>query len=172
MIFSEKLVIAGAGLFKDIPDDKKHLKEIILAQWCLESGWGKSKLAINHNNFGGMKFRKEIAGDYYKPVVYQDWEGEEELYFSLPRPLDYQDLYFKFLSRSLYKFVDYTSEESFIVTMVAAGYCTSMIDDSGKKLTQGILLQLAYYERLKKIKESSSFAELIERVNFLIGGEK
>ena len=36
------------------------LKTIVLAQWILESGRGKSSLAVNHFNFAGLKWRKEM----------------------------------------------------------------------------------------------------------------
>jgi N-acetylmuramoyl-L-alanine amidase len=38
-----------------------HLKSVTLAQWLLESGRGGSDLAKLHNNFGGLKWRKEMA---------------------------------------------------------------------------------------------------------------
>lgn len=33
-------------------------KEVILAQWALESGNGTSSMAVNHNNHGGIKWSK------------------------------------------------------------------------------------------------------------------
>ena len=43
----------------------QHLKEVTLAQWLLESGRANSKLAIEANNFAGLKWRnpdlKEFA---------------------------------------------------------------------------------------------------------------
>lgn len=38
-----------------------QLKAVSLAQWMLESGHGSSKLAQDHYNFGGLKWRPEMA---------------------------------------------------------------------------------------------------------------
>lgn len=34
------------------------LKSVTTAQWALESGRGTSDLAVNHLNFGGLKWRE------------------------------------------------------------------------------------------------------------------
>ena len=55
-----------AALFKKLkanvhPEDFDDLQNASLAQWILESGWGKSPLARDHFNFGGLKWRPEMA---------------------------------------------------------------------------------------------------------------
>ena len=43
------------------PAEFEILKPITVAQWILETGWGNSSLAQDHNNFGGMMWRTELA---------------------------------------------------------------------------------------------------------------
>lgn len=46
-----------------------HLKAVMLAQAMLESGRGSTRLALEHFNFWGLKYRPEMAG-YATPVYY------------------------------------------------------------------------------------------------------
>jgi len=50
------------------------LKLITLAQWALESGWGKSELAKSHFNFAGLKYRARMS-DHAEPVDYEAHDG-------------------------------------------------------------------------------------------------
>lgn len=59
-----------------------HLKAITLAQWAVESGWGKSDLAKLHNNYAGMKWRKALSA-FGAPVVYRAHDGTTR-YASFP----------------------------------------------------------------------------------------
>lgn len=50
-----------------------HLKAATVAQWALESDWGRSALAAAHYNFAGMKWQDEMTGlavsaDYRRPL--------------------------------------------------------------------------------------------------------
>ncbi len=54
-----------------------HLKAITLAQWALETGFGKSALAEQHLNFAGMKWRNVMA-PYATKVAYQAHDGLED----------------------------------------------------------------------------------------------
>lgn len=40
----------------------QHLKEVTFAQWLLESGRASSKLAVDANNFAGLKWRSQMIG--------------------------------------------------------------------------------------------------------------
>ncbi|AHE53903.1 N-acetylmuramoyl-L-alanine amidase [Sphingomonas sanxanigenens] len=51
-----------------------HLKVVTLAQWLLESGRGTSDLAKLHYNFGGLKYRPEMA-PYASKVRYEAHDG-------------------------------------------------------------------------------------------------
>lgn len=50
------------------------LKPITVAQWIVESGWGHSALARDHNNFAGMKWRTAMA-PYATRVTYEAHDG-------------------------------------------------------------------------------------------------
>ncbi len=76
------------------------LKPVTLAQWLLESGRGSSKLAQDHLNFGGLKWRPEMTG-YATKVLYQAHDGQE--YYCKFASLDAFIIgYWKFLTRSPY----------------------------------------------------------------------
>lgn len=51
-----------------------QLKEVTLAQWMLESGRATSKLAKEHYNFGGLKWRPEMA-PFATPISYEAHDG-------------------------------------------------------------------------------------------------
>lgn len=51
-----------------------NLKTVTLAQWMLESGRGTSDLATQHYNFGGLKWRPEMAA-FATRVLYQAHDG-------------------------------------------------------------------------------------------------
>ncbi len=53
-----------------------HLKSVTLAQWLLESARGGSDLAKLHYNFGGLKWRPEMAAHATK-VKYPAHDGED-----------------------------------------------------------------------------------------------
>ena len=81
------------------------LKAITLAQWILESGRGTSKLSLNANNFGGLKYREEIKLDGITQYVH-DNEGRKEdsnVYFKCDTPARFIELYWAFMNRSVYK---------------------------------------------------------------------
>lgn len=76
------------------------LKPVTLAQWLLESGRASSALAVQHLNFGGLKWRSEMVG-YATPVQYQAHDGLD--YYCKFASLDAYILgYWRFLSRSPY----------------------------------------------------------------------
>jgi len=54
--------------------DHEALKLVTLAQWALESGFGESELATEHNNFGGLKYRARMA-DHASPIDYTAHDG-------------------------------------------------------------------------------------------------
>jgi hypothetical protein len=64
--------------FKGIPDG---LKVASLSQWILESGRGTSRLAREHRNFAGIKFRERMAG-HATPVDYTGTDGDATTYCS------------------------------------------------------------------------------------------
>lgn len=77
------------------------LKPITLAQWILESGRGTSKLAQEHLNFAGLKWRSEMVG-FATPVEYEAHDSLD--YYCKFRSLDDFIIgYWKFLSRNPYQ---------------------------------------------------------------------
>lgn len=94
--FSE---LVSAYKQSDIATDQQ--KAASLAQWIIESGRGTSKLAIEHCNYGGLKWRPEMAG-YATPVDYVASDGPSKY-------CEFKDLeafirgYWKFISRSPYR---------------------------------------------------------------------
>lgn len=78
-----------------------QLKGITIAQWLLESGRGTSRLAIEHLNFGGLKWRKEMKG-LATPVDYKahdDWDR----YCKFDTLEKFIEGYWRFLDRSPYE---------------------------------------------------------------------
>jgi len=61
-------------LYKSTDIEFNDLKDITLAMWILESGRGYSKLATEHLNFSGMKYRTEIS-DLSKRILYEAHDG-------------------------------------------------------------------------------------------------
>jgi hypothetical protein len=62
------------SLYKTTDIEFKRLKPVTVAMWILESGWGWSGLAVEHKNYAGMKFRKEIER-YATSVDYEAHDG-------------------------------------------------------------------------------------------------
>jgi|GEM_PF-886346 len=78
-----------------------QLKAVTLAQWALESGRGTSELSIQYFNFGGLKWRKEMAG-FATPVAYLAHDGKTE-YCKFSSVDDFIKGYWQFLTRAPYQ---------------------------------------------------------------------
>jgi murein DD-endopeptidase MepM/ murein hydrolase activator NlpD len=92
-----QLVKAYAKTNIDFP----QLKGITVAQWLLESGRGTSRLATEHLNFGGLKWRDEMAG-FATPVDYQASDGSDK-YCKFESLEKFIKGYWRFLERSPYE---------------------------------------------------------------------
>lgn len=77
-----------------------HLKAITVAQWMLESGRGTSRLAQEHLNFGGLKWREEMS-QYATKVRYQANDGEHD-YCKFASLEKFIQGYWAFIERSPY----------------------------------------------------------------------
>ena len=77
-----------------------EFKSIILAQFILESGRGKSKLAKEFYNFGGLKWREEMRA-YGSPISYEAWDGETD-YIKFTSAEAFIRGYWAFIARSPY----------------------------------------------------------------------
>ena len=87
--------------YADLQIEFPELKDISLAQWILESGRGSSDLAELHNNFGGLKWRSEMAG-FATPVHYVAHDGPDT-YCAFASERDFIIGYWRFLDRPPYK---------------------------------------------------------------------
>ena len=81
--------------------DFSQLKGITIAQWLLESGRGTSRLATEHLNFGGLKWRDEMTG-FATPVDYQASDGLDK-YCKFDSVEKFIKGYWRFLERSPYE---------------------------------------------------------------------
>ncbi|MDB4330286.1 glucosaminidase domain-containing protein [bacterium] len=112
-----------AKIYKNKEVAYPKLKAVTLAQWILESGWGKSKLAQEHNNFGGLKWRGDLGVPGVVKVRYKAWDGYDD-YTKLPTVESYIDFYWKFIGRDVYKgFEKYKDDpKGYIEFINRAGY--------------------------------------------------
>lgn len=81
--------------------DFPQLKGITIAQWLLESGRGASRLAIEHLNFGGLKWRSEMT-EFATPVDYQASDGLDK-YCKFESLEKFIKGYWRFLERPPYE---------------------------------------------------------------------
>lgn len=58
-----------------VQDFGPGMREALMAQWALESGWGTSDLAKKHLNFGGAKWRDTMK-PYATKVSYRAHDGQ------------------------------------------------------------------------------------------------
>lgn len=116
--------VVGIASNKIHPINRPALKEVTLAQWLLESARATSKLAMEANNFAGLKWRDEMKG-FATPISIK--------VPSEPAPVEFcqfQDVgeflvgYWKFLTRSPYKGLeDHTkTPETFIGFLFRQGF--------------------------------------------------
>lgn len=124
---TQNYIKAVKALYTRADNRYRKVLRAIAGQWALESGWGKSKLAESHSNFGGMKYRRELS-DLCDAVLYTDWEGKEDLYCALADPEDYCELYFRFINRPRYKGINgkLGSDKEFLEHLYDRGYVGSM----------------------------------------------
>lgn len=101
----KQLAQSYANLNPDI--EFPHLKAITLAQWLLETGRSPSKLAQQHFNFGGLKWREEMRSKPGQtvgaavPVEYGAHDGTD-LYCKFSSLENFIRGYWRFIDRSPY----------------------------------------------------------------------
>ena len=76
------------------------LRAVTFAQWLLESGRATSDLAKFHYNFGGLKWRKEMAG-YATKIEYEAHDGAD-FYCKFATLESFINGYWRFLERAPY----------------------------------------------------------------------
>ncbi|MDW9547912.1 N-acetylmuramoyl-L-alanine amidase [Sinorhizobium meliloti] len=91
-------LIAYYASFKGVPDG---LRVASLSQWILESGRGTSKLAREHLNFGGLKYRERMVG-YASPVDYTGTDGDATTYCRFSSVAEFVAGYWHFIRSGPY----------------------------------------------------------------------
>lgn len=97
----KELVKVYSGMSIEFP----HLKPITVAQWLLETGRGTSFLCQQHNNFGGMMWRAEMANwplNISKVRYTSPSDGIDTYYASFTTLEDWVKGYWKFIDRAVY----------------------------------------------------------------------
>lgn len=108
----------------------------VLAQFCLESGYGVSELAVNANNYAGLKYRPNrcptASGTYTKIGGEQDavtgrYTSSTMLWFAFKSKEDFVRGYFDFTNISNYKAIKGVSDpRTYLENIKRAGYATSI----------------------------------------------
>lgn len=102
-----------------------NLKEITIAQWMLESGRGSSKLAQEHNNFAGLKWRDEMkSSPGASEISYEAHDGETG-YCKFDSIESFIKGYWHFLDRNVYDGWKWkaNSPKDYLRFIIDAGYC-------------------------------------------------
>jgi N-acetylmuramoyl-L-alanine amidase len=109
------------------------LRAVTLAQWMLESGRATSKLATEHYNFGGLKWRKEMI-PYASKISYEAIDGVD-IYCKFATIESFINGYWAFLNRAPYTGWEehVSTAEDFInfigpIYTPSAGYADKVID--------------------------------------------
>lgn len=90
-----------AEAYRSFDTEFPQLRAVTVAQWILESGYGHSRLATDHFNFGGLKWRSEMEG-YAEPVDYHAHDGEDR-YCKFASPEAFIVGYWRFMERAPYE---------------------------------------------------------------------
>lgn len=99
-----------------------HLRAITLAQWLLESSNGTSKLAKDHYNFGGLKWRPEMKS-YAKRIRYDAHDGID-YYCKFPTIDSFVRGYWAFLDRSPYSgWEEHVANATEFIAFIGPIYC-------------------------------------------------
>ena len=90
----------------------RHLFPVVAAWWMFESNYGRSKLALEFNNFAGLKKRADVFKylhySYHdcfdtENQTYKDWDNRRDEYIRLIDPGAFHAVFFAFLSRTPYQ---------------------------------------------------------------------
>ncbi|WP_392534711.1 glucosaminidase domain-containing protein [Nostoc sp. C117] len=122
-----KQILSKVGIKSDKITDinRQILKEVTLAQWLLESGKAESKLAMDANNFAGLKWRYPDMKGFAEPFKIKVDSEPDEVEFCKFTDIDAFIIgYWKFLTRTPYKGLeDYTNTpENFLGFLKSKGY--------------------------------------------------
>lgn len=96
----------------------------IVAQWLLESDRGNSKLAIEHNNFAGMKWREELKPHAIAKDIKVPSEPTQVKFAYFETPAKFVDGYFAFLSRLPYRGWETRNDPQDFIAFIGARWAT------------------------------------------------
>jgi hypothetical protein len=98
------------------------LRAVTLAQWALESGRGTSRLASEHGNFAGLKWRPEMQG-FATPVQYAAHDGVDT-YCAFASAEAFIAGYWRFIARAPYQgWQDFAQDPpGYVAFLKARGY--------------------------------------------------
>lgn len=118
------LLTALARIYLSEPVRHEALREVVFAQWMLESGRGTSDLAKLHYNFAGLKWRKEMAG-WAVPVSYEAHDGKDT-YCKFPTLEHFVSGYWAFLGRAPYSgWEEHAEDPADFIRFVGPTYATT-----------------------------------------------
>jgi Mannosyl-glycoprotein endo-beta-N-acetylglucosaminidase len=150
-----EVIFTRVGIQSDKIPGMQHqqLKEVMLAQWLLESARATSELAVSANNFAGLKWRSEMEFFASKRLIKVPSEPVSVEFCQFTDIDAFLTGYWKFLTRSPYKGLeDHTNTpENFIGFLQRKGYAADrdyvtkvlkLLPEAQQLLTQaqGILL--------------------------------
>ncbi|MHA1676172.1 MAG: glucosaminidase domain-containing protein [Candidatus Njordarchaeales archaeon] len=146
-----------------------NVKIVVAGQWALESGWGKSLLATSFNNYGGLKYRSDIA-NYAKELIdavdYKDWlermantkfkYRDDEIF--VKNIIDFPLVYFAFLERDRYKGIEDNLHNAgdYLSFLVEKGYVADMPGIKKENILE------AYLEKIFNICQRPYFRKLCD----------
>ncbi|GHV05680.1 hypothetical protein AGMMS50229_09160 [Campylobacterota bacterium] len=118
----EQPLQALARVYASRQVEYENLKAVTLAMMMLESGRGKSDLAMRHNNFGGLKYRPEMA-KIAKKVRYRANDGFD-FYCQFDSLDSFIEGFWFFLDRKPYQgWRSHTKSEQAFLEFIAPIYC-------------------------------------------------
>lgn len=99
-----------------------NLKVASLSQWIVESARGTSRLATDHNNFGGLKFRERMT-NHASFVDYQGTDGELTGYCKFVSIDKFIEGYWRFISSGPYgDWEDHSDDAVEYIRLIAPRY--------------------------------------------------
>jgi len=101
-------------------------KPVVMAQAILESGHGTSDLAKHHNNYFGLKWRKNRMAGFADPVLYCDHAGECEDYCEFDNEEACVIGYIQFVKTGPYDLEGIVTPEDYIDALVEGGYAADI----------------------------------------------
>lgn len=114
---------------------------VLIAQSCVESGYGTSELALKANNFGGIKAKPEWDGSVYIKSSLEYISGEyvmvQSKFAKFNSMEDYVDYHVKFFTRNSY------AKDTYNEALNA-----KTVEDQAKALTGTYASDPKYYEKL------------------------